>query len=77
MTFTKDIKQLEAAKQVPLSKLLLETDAPFLTPTPYRGIICQPKHVVTTAEFLATLRNETLEKIAELTTKNAEALFRL
>lgn len=77
MTFTKDEKQLEAAKQVPLSKLLLETDAPFLTPTPYRGIICQPKHVVTTAEYLAKLRNESLEQVAEATTKNAEALFRI
>jgi TatD DNase family protein len=77
MTFTKDEKQLEAAKNVPLDKLLLETDAPFLTPKPYRGKRCEPKHVVITAEFLASIRNETLEELASATTKNAEELFRI
>lgn len=75
MTFTKDEKQLEAAKKVPLNKLLLETDAPFLTPKPYRGKRCEPKHVVLTAEFLANLRGESLEDLAEATTKNANELF--
>lgn len=77
MTFTKDDRQLEAAKAVPIDKLLLETDAPFLTPKPFRGTMCEPKHVVQTAEFLAELRNEPLAKIAETTTKNARDLFRL
>jgi len=77
MTFTKDQKQLEAAKKVPLKKLLLETDAPFLTPAPYRGKICQPKHVVLTAEFLAKLRGESLKDVATATTKNAIELFNL
>jgi TatD DNase family protein len=75
MTFTKDEKQLEAAKKVPLDKLLLETDAPFLTPKPHRGKRCEPKHVVLTAEFLASLRGETLEELAAATTKNAEEIF--
>jgi TatD DNase family protein len=60
---------------VPLNKLLLETDAPFLTPKPYRGKRCEPKHVVLTAEFLANLRGEKLEDIAAATTKNASELF--
>lgn len=77
MTFTKDQKQLEAAKAVPLNRLLLETDAPFLTPVPFRGTICQPKHVRVTAEFLADLRQESLEDLAAQTTKNAQALFKL
>lgn len=77
MTFTRDEKQLEAAKSVPLNRLLLETDAPFLTPKPYRGKTCEPKHVRNTAEFLAGLRNEPLEQLAEATTKNAAALFNL
>ncbi|MEO8862907.1 MAG: TatD family hydrolase [Candidatus Saccharimonadales bacterium] len=77
MTFTKDPGQLEAAKVVPLDRLLLETDAPFLTPTPYRGTICQPKHVVVTAEFLADLRNEQIEDIASSTTHNAQKLFNI
>ncbi len=77
MTFTRDQKQLMVAKNVPLSKLLLETDAPFLTPTPFRGTICQPKHVVTTAEFLSQLREESLDELSAATTRNAKALFRL
>lgn len=75
MTFTKSVKQLEAAKAIPLDKLLLETDAPFLTPAPERGTICQPKHVVRTAEFLAGLREETVAEIASATTQNACDLF--
>jgi len=77
MTFTKDQKQLEAARAVPLDHLLLETDAPFLTPVPFRGTICQPKHVRVTAEFLGGLRGESLETIAAATTTNAKRLFKL
>lgn len=75
MTFTKRSTQLEAAQAVPLEKLLLETDAPFLTPHPFRGKICEPKHVRVTAEFLADLRGESLEEIAKATTANARGLF--
>lgn len=77
MTFTKDQGQLEAAKIVPLDKLILETDAPFLTPVPYRGTICEPKHVRTTAEFLSQIRGEDLNKLAKTTTQNAITLFDL
>jgi TatD DNase family protein len=77
MTFTKDQKQLKMAKKVPLDRLVLETDAPFLTPVPYRGKICQPKHVASTAEFLASLRGETLEYMATASTANALKLFNL
>lgn len=77
MTFTRDEAQLEAAKLVPLNKLLLETDAPFLTPLPFRNETCEPKHTVDTAEFLAGLRDEPLAKLAEQTTKNAIELFGL
>jgi TatD DNase family protein len=77
MTFTRDEYQLEAAKKVPLNKMLLETDAPFLAPKPFRGQICEPKHVVSTAEFLAGLRGENLEDIAASTTNNAVKLFNL
>ena len=77
MTFTKNQEQLEAAKAVPLEKLVLETDAPFLTPVPFRGKICQPKHVRVTAEFLSDLRDESLEELAFATTRNAKTLFNL
>lgn len=76
-TFTRDKGQLQVAKNVPLSSLLLETDAPFLTPVPFRGTICQPKHVRVTAEFLANLRAESPQTIADATTHNAKQLFNI
>jgi TatD DNase family protein len=77
MTFTKDAGQLAAAKAVPLDRLVLETDAPFLTPSPYRGTICEPKHVRTVAAFLAELKGESLENLATSTTRNARKVFGL
>jgi TatD DNase family protein len=77
MTFTKNSGQLAAAKAVPLERVVVETDAPFLTPTPYRGTICEPKHVRVTAEFLANLRGESLERFVGQTTINARDLFNL
>jgi TatD DNase family protein len=75
MTFTKQTAQIEAAKAVPLEHLLLETDSPFLTPHPFRGTICEPKHTIATAKFLAQLRDESFEKLAQITTANASKLF--
>ncbi len=77
MTFTKDQAQLEAAKNLPLDVLLLETDAPFLTPEPYRSDICEPKHVAVTAGFLAELRGQSVEELSKATTDNAVRLFGL
>lgn len=77
MTFTKHAKQSDAAKAVPLDRLLLETDAPFLTPHPFRGTICEPKHVRVTAQFLANLRGESFDDLAQATTTNAHTLFGL
>jgi TatD DNase family protein len=76
-TFMKDPPQLAAVQAVPLDRLLLETDAPFLTPTPYRGKLCEPKHVRVTAEFLADLRKESFDMIAKQTQVNVQHLFRL
>jgi TatD DNase family protein len=77
MTFTKDDMQLEAAKQVPLENLLLETDAPFLTPHPLRGTINEPKHVTFITQFLSELRGESQAILAKQTTKNAKKLFQI
>jgi TatD DNase family protein len=77
MTFTRDESQLAAARQVPLDRLLLETDAPFLTPNPHRGQICEPKHVRDTAQFLAELRDQPIEELAAASTSNALKLFGL
>lgn len=77
MTFTKIEEQLKAAKAIPKSNLVLETDAPFLTPTPYRGKMCELRHIVETAGFMARLRDESLDELAAYTTANAKALFKL
>ncbi len=77
MTFTKKPEQLAAAKAIPLDRLLLETDAPYLTPSPLRGKVCEPKYVRVTAEFLSNLRGESLEELAAATTHNAATLFKL
>lgn len=77
VTFSKKEAQLTAVKKVPLERLLLETDAPYLTPVPFRGTICEPKHVRVTAEFLAKLRGERLEDLATATTHNAIDLFNI
>jgi TatD DNase family protein len=75
MTFTKDHKQLDAAKQVPLDRLVLETDCPFLAPVPVRGKRNEPANIALTAAFLAQLRGEPLEDLISATTINAENLF--
>jgi TatD DNase family protein len=77
MTFTRDQAQLEAAKQVPKNRLVLETDAPFLTPAPKRDELCEPRHIKQVAEFLAELRGESLEELAEYSTNNAKKIFNL
>ncbi len=76
-TFTKDLEQLAAIKAVPLDSLVLETDAPFLTPTPYRGKINEPKQILQIAKFLSSLRDESLKDLATATTQNAEKLFNI
>jgi TatD DNase family protein len=77
MTFTTDEKQLEMARKVPLDKLVIETDSPFLTPKPLRGTINEPKHVILITQFLSELRGESQALLAKQTTKNAKQLFNL
>ena len=77
MTFTKDESQLIAARDIPSSRLLLETDAPYLTPKPFRGKINKPQHLRIILDFLARLRNEKEDFLAKETTANARSLFRI
>jgi TatD DNase family protein len=72
----KNAKDLqETAKGIPLDRLLVETDSPFLAPVPHRGQTCEPAYVADTAAFLAELRGEPLEELAEATTGNFFRLF--
>jgi TatD DNase family protein len=61
--------------QVPLERLLLETDAPYLAPTPYRGKRNEPAYVVRVAQALAELHQTSVEHVAEVTSANAAQLF--
>lgn len=72
----KNAKELqEIAAELPADRLLVETDSPFLAPVPHRGRSCEPAYVRNTAEFVANLRGETVEALAEYTTRNFHALF--
>lgn len=74
-TFTKVEKQIEMYKNIPLQKLLLETDAPYLTPVPKRGSVNEPAYVAIIAQHLAALHTITLDELARETTSNATNLF--
>jgi TatD DNase family protein len=74
VTFKNAIALKEVARKVPLDRMLVETDAPYLAPMPYRGKINQPAYVRYVAESIAELRGISLEEVAEATTRN---FFRL
>jgi TatD DNase family protein len=65
----------ETAAQLPLDRLLIETDAPFLAPVPHRGKTGEPGFVADTAAFLAGLRGEDIEQLKEVTARNFHTLF--
>lgn len=77
VTFKKAIELHEVAQAVPLDKLLVETDAPYLTPVPYRGKRNEPGYTRYVVERIAELRHDTLESIAAQTRQNAHQLFRI
>ena len=64
-------------KEVELKKILLETDSPYLAPTPFRGKRNESKYLLNIAEKLAEIHSITIEEVANITTKNAKILFRL
>lgn len=75
VTFRKAVELQEIARELPLDRLLVETDAPFLAPVPHRGRTCEPAHVADTARFIADLRGIAPDRLAEATTANFRALF--
>ncbi|HLM59844.1 MAG TPA: TatD family hydrolase [Pyrinomonadaceae bacterium] len=77
VTFKKAENLRDAARVVPLEKLLVETDCPFLAPIPFRGKRNEPKYVIETAKFLAEFYEKDLETLAAATTRNFLRLFKL
>ncbi len=76
LTF-KNSKLFETVKEIPLDKIVLETDSPYLTPEPYRGKKNESKYIPIIAECLAKHTGKTLEEIAEITTNNAKRIFNI
>ena len=77
LTFKNSAKLPEIVKAAPRDMILIETDAPYLAPTPYRGKRNEPAYVVEVAKKLAALRGETLEEVAAYTTTNAKNLYKI
>lgn len=77
VTFKNAKQPKEVAQHVPLDRLLVETDAPYLSPHPYRGKRNEPARVKLVAEQIAELRGISYEEVCKATTENAERLFKL
>ncbi len=74
-TFTKDEKQREMFASIPPDRLLLETDSPFLTPIPHRGMVNEPAFITHVAHHIANLQSINLEELSRATERNATTLF--
>ncbi|MBI4228921.1 MAG: TatD family hydrolase [Deltaproteobacteria bacterium] len=77
VTFKNADDARDAARRIPLDRMLIETDSPYLAPVPYRGKRNEPAYVVHVAEKIAELRGTSYERIAGITTSNAKELFKL
>jgi TatD DNase family protein len=75
VTFKNAKKPKEVAAEIPLEKLLIETDCPYLTPHPYRGKRNEPAYVKLVAEEIAEIKGLPLEEVAKATTENAKKVF--
>ncbi|MCB1180901.1 MAG: TatD family hydrolase [Chlamydiia bacterium] len=75
VTFKKSDELRKVAVMVPDDHLLIETDAPYLAPVPHRGRQNEPAYLRSTAELVASLRGQTIEELAIITTRNARTLF--
>ncbi|MEG9490166.1 YchF/TatD family DNA exonuclease [Mannheimia indoligenes] len=77
ITFRNAEELRDVVRKVPLDRLLVETDSPYLAPIPYRGKPNQPAYVRETCEYVATLKGVSTEEFARITTKNVQNLFKI
>ncbi|WNS75538.1 TatD family hydrolase [Bacillus sp. DTU_2020_1000418_1_SI_GHA_SEK_038] len=75
VTFKNAKKPKEVAEVIPMEKLLIETDCPYLAPHPYRGKRNEPSYVKLVAEQIAEIKNVSVEEVARITTENAKKIF--
>ena len=76
VTFENASEVREAAKSVPIERIMVETDAPYFAPAPNRTNRCEPAFIRETAAFIANLRGMSLAAFAAQTTQNAQGFFR-
>ncbi len=77
VTFKNAVKPCEVARFVPSDRLLIETDAPYMTPVPFRGKRCDSLHIPYTAEKIAQLRGVSAQEILDMTNENAKKIFNI
>jgi len=75
LTFRKAEELRAIVRDIPMERLLIETDSPYLAPMPFRGKVCEPAYVVKTAEVLAEIKGVSVETLAGQTTENFFRLF--
>ena len=77
ITFKNARKAPEVIAAVPLDRIMVETDAPYMAPTPYRGKRCDSRYVYRMAETIAQIKGLTTQEVEEATTENGKRLFRI
>ena len=77
VTFNNGTNEQNAARNVPIDRLMLETDSPYLTPEPYRGLRNDPRRIVEVARIVAQLRDMKIDKLAKRTYNNTKEFFNL
>ena len=77
VTFKNAGELREVVKKIPLDRILVETDSPWLAPVPYRGKQNEPKNVYEVAQCVAEIKGISLEELAEITTNNFFNLFKI
>lgn len=77
VTYANAVKPVRLVRELPLERLVLETDAPDMAPEPYRGQCNEPEFLLETARMVAAIKNVSLEEVAAVTTRNAEKALRI
>lgn len=77
ITFKNNVKQLNTLSIMPIDKILIETDCPYMAPEPYRGKICNSSMLPFVIEKISQIKNEPAQKIADITNLNAKTLFKI